>query len=250
LAVASTGDDATEIITVGDGEHPGGMQAAGKVVAVPIYGGSLSGSQVIFVDARKKKAPTVLSHLKVTIDSGHLNAAGIVFDAFHRFHYLLVTFIVDYGKRSTTRLYKSNGYSLFDPRASFGNPKSISNLYASQGGTQLLLDSTGKLHVAALYRTEPDGERDEKTDRKQGEEHIALSRIDGLDSASPSATLLVDRRLYDTGAWTDYDPRFRWGGTILTGPIGVTPRLQAVAVSRTLTYGPAQNYAKLRTWSQ
>lgn len=245
LVVVADGTGSTKIISVGDGDHAGGIQAAGKVIVIPIYGGSLSGSQFVFVDTRNRNNPVPLSHLTLTLPSGHLTAAGIAFHPAHKCHYLIATKVPDYGKRAVVTLYKSNRTSLFDSAARFELVGPVSNLYSSQGGTQLLVDTNSVLYVAALYRTEPGGERGEKTDRPLGEEHIALSRIDTPES-SPTATLLVDRKLYDTGQWTDYDAGFRWGGTITTLP--GTTRLMAVAVSRTLTYGPAQNYAKLRLW--
>lgn len=70
------------------------------------------------------------------------------------------------------------------------------------------METDGQLYVAALYRTEPEGESGEKTNRPLGEEHIALSRMD-TPGSNPSATLLIDRKLYDTGQWTDYDAGFR-----------------------------------------
>jgi hypothetical protein len=113
------------------------------------------------------------------------------------------------------------------------------------------------MYVAALYRCEPEGEADlgrqtagsGYTPSSLGTEMIGLSSVQGLDGAvpHPKATFLLDRKLSDSGAWSDYGPGFRWGGTIARGADG---KLQAVGVSRLLTYGPAQRYAKTRIWSQ
>ena len=78
---------------------------------------------------------------------------------------------------------------------------------------------------------------------------MALSSVTNLDSSplTPQATFLLDKKLSDSGAWSDYGAGFRWGVTIAKGTDG---KIQAVGVSRTLTYGFAQRYAKTRTWSQ
>ena len=68
LIVVSDGQGDRNMITLGTGNHPGAIQAAGKVIVVPIDGNDLKGSENVFVDARNKNKPTAatLSHQRIT----------------------------------------------------------------------------------------------------------------------------------------------------------------------------------------
>jgi hypothetical protein len=113
------------------------------------------------------------------------------------------------------------------------------------------------MYVAGLYRVEPEGEKylgrsksgSGFTASSEGTEMIGVSEITNLDSSpfAPVDTFKLDKKLSDSGEWYNYGPGFRWGGTLANGTDG---KLQAVGVSRTLTYGPAQRYARIRVWHQ
>jgi hypothetical protein len=231
---------------MGAADHPGGIQACGKVIVVPIKGDAIKGSQIMFVDARNKTAPNIatLAHLAYQDENlGSLNAAGIAYDEAAKHHWILTTTNPDFGYGNTATLYKTTeNMSLFDPRNKLTFVTTISHLLTSQGGTQLLFDTEGKLYVAALYRD------------NDGKEHVALSSLESPGS-NRNAKLLVDKTLSDSGSDIDFSAGFRWGGTIATGPGlsadgKIVSRLEVVGVSRLLTYGPAQQYAKLRIWRQ
>jgi hypothetical protein len=84
-------------------------------------------------------------------------------------------------------------------------------------------------------------------------ETAALSKLSN-PGPNVSATLLVVNELSDSGIETNYRAGFRWGGTVarkptLPGQPDGDPVIQLIGVSRTLTYGPADNYAKLHYWN-
>jgi hypothetical protein len=241
LIVVSDGEGDTNMINVGIGNHPGAIQAAGKVIVVPAYGNSLTGSEIVFVDARDKNSPiwASLHHLRITQTDEEFGSAGIVFDPNRNVHWV----IAPTSARSAI-LYKSNGKSLFDVRCKFESQGKFTGVRVSQGGTQLLIDDKGDMFVVALDRSD------------SGVESVALSQLSN-PGPDVSATLLIEKELSDSGIETDYSAGFRWGGTVakkpslpIPGQPAQDPVLQVIGVSRTLTYGPAQNYAKLRYWNQ
>jgi hypothetical protein len=256
LFVADNGDNDTKMLNIGSsGDHPGGLQAAGKVVVVPIKDTKESTRELVFMDCRNKNAPIWLTHLNTTLTS-NVEAAGIAFDFKRACHWVITAGTYSYGK-SGVSVYKSNGKSLFDPACRFTYQGSISGGFASQGGTQIHFDTNGTMYVVGLYRVEPEGEKNLGrsksgsgfTATSEGTEMIGVSEITNLDSSpfAPVGILKLDKKLSDSGQWYDYGAGFRWGGTIAKGPDG---KLKAVGVSRTLTYGPAQRYARIRVWSQ
>lgn len=239
LIVVSNGDGGCGFLNVGVGNHPGAIQAAGKVIVVPITGNDLKGSEIMFVDARDKNAPKLptLGHLRITQTDESFGQAGIVFDPSRRCHWV---FAPTSGRSAI--LYKSNGKSLFDMSCRFESQGKFTGLRVGEGGMQLLIDDQGVMYVVALDRSDT------------GVESVALNK---LSNPGPdcSASLVVENDLSDSGTGTDYSAGFRWGGTVarkpdLPGQATKDPVLQVVGVSRTLTYGPADNYAKLRYWNQ
>jgi hypothetical protein len=234
LIVVSDGQGDCNMITVGTGNHPGAIQAAGKVIAVPIYGNGLTGSEIVFVDARDKNRPTAatLTHLRITYTGNTLGSAGIVFDPVRKVHWVVASTRVSHGTGGTALFWKSNGRSLFDNSCRFELVASNFSAFISQGGTQLLMDAAGAMFVAALYRN------------SSGVEHVALTSITD-PGPSAKASVLVDNALSDSGLEIDYSAGFRWGGTIAKMPNG---SICAIGVSRLLTYGPLQKYAKTRVW--
>jgi hypothetical protein len=254
LFVAQNGANDTVMMKIGTGDHPGGIQAAGKVVAVPIKGGS-NGSEVVFMDCRNREKPVELSYLKIS--GNQAEAAGIAYDSKRACHWVITT-NARYGYGfGDANLYKSNRKSLFDADCRFTYVATISNLFGSEAGTQILFDPSGQMYVAALYRVVTSREESlEETSKRSalgmtatedGTEMIALSAIDNHDSASPTPRLLLDKKLSDSGIGTDFGSGWRWGGTIKKADDG---RLEAVAVARTLAYGVSEQYTKTRTWSQ
>ncbi len=251
LFIAQSSDSDTVMVNIGSGgDHPGGIQAAGKVVAIPISGNDKD--EVVFMDCRKKELPMELPYLRISGAERTTGAAGLAYDSKRGCHWLVTTnAMFAYGFGPST-LYKSNGKSLFDPACRFTKSGEFSDVFTAQGGTQILFDPSGTMYIAALYRVEPSGE--DNVDRKakgmttgvsEGTEMIALSKITDPTLSSTGGTLLVDRKLSDSGAWLAYEAGFRWGGTIMKGP---DSKLWVAAVSRTLTYGPAQRYAKTKFW--
>jgi hypothetical protein len=224
---------------VGVGNHPGAIQAAGKVIVVPITGNDLKGSEIMFVDARDKDAPRLpsLGHLRITQTDESFGQAGIAFDPTRRCHWV----IAPTSGRSAI-LYKSNGKSLFDTSCRFESQRKFTGLTIGEGGVQLLIDEQGQMFVVALGRSD------------SGVESVALNKVSN-PGPNWSAGFVTENELSDSGSKTDYSAGFRWGGTVarkpdLPGQAAKDPVLQVVAVSRTLTYGPADNYAKLRYWNQ
>jgi hypothetical protein len=245
LVVIQSQKDQTKSLLVGSGNHPGAIQATGMVIAVPIYGGTLGAdSEVVFVDARVPSAPVKLP-LRVAA-SGKLNSVGIAFDPQTNYHWLVTSTNPDYGTGGTTTFWRSNGKSLFDPECKFSTYLTFSNVWTSQGGTQLFYDSADKsLYLIAFYRA--DGATLEAGAVKAGEEgfeHIAVSKVTGFNTDRPKVEFVFDKQLSDSGVSFDYSPGFRWGGTLSVKDGNV----RAVGISRLLTYGPAEPFAKIRIW--
>ena len=239
LIVVSDGSGDCNFINVGVGNHPGAIQAAGKVIVVPTYGNSLKGSEIMFVDARSKDNPVWanLHHLRITQTDENFGQAGLVFDPSRSVHWAIAA-----TSGRSAILYKSNGKSLFDPGCRFESQGKFSGLNVGEGGLQLLIDDKGEMFVVALDRSDT------------GVETVTLHQLKN-PGTSASASVLVENELSDSGIQTDYSAGFRWGGTVarrptLPGQTAGDPVLQVVGVSRTLTYGPAQNYAMLKYWNQ
>lgn len=251
LFIVQSSDSDSVIVPIGGGgDHPGGMQAAGRVVAVPITGGK---DEVVFMDCRQAKLPLELTHLRISNAERTTGAAGFAFDRKRGCHWVLTTNAAfAYGFGPST-LYKSNGKSLYDPECRFTKFGELANVFASQGGTQILFDSSGTMYIAALYRVEPSGEKNltrttqGMTATKEGTEMIALTKVSDPEKPENGGTLLLDKKLSDSGEWTDYGAGFRWGGTIVKSPDG---KIWVAAVSRTLAYGPAEQFAKTKIWIQ
>jgi hypothetical protein len=243
MVVIEDGQGGSRFLFVGNGGHAGAIQAAGSVIVVPVYGPS--GSDLVFIDARDRNAPREMTHLRKPLD-GQVNAAGIVFHPGELRHYLITTTVSDYGAATRKpRLYRTSGQSLFDVGTRFSEVGALDSLFTSQGGTQLLVDDTGALYVAALFRTEPSGEEGKPAGQalRLGMEWIALSRLhpNNLTSERP-----LRYRLYDSGLWLAESPGFRWGGSI--GNRGVD--LLVIGAHRRLALLPTAPYHPLLVWQQ
>ena len=240
LMIFDNGSNDTIMKLVGRGNHPGGIQAAGYIVVVPIIGGDVGKgkSEIIFIDASDKNNPVTLK-AKINHPKSGANAAGIAYHPGHKRHYVIVNHNATYGK-STHYLYRSGPGSLTDANMTFELVDAF-KVFGSQGGAQLLYEDTGNMYIAALYRTEND-------EVERGIEHITLSRINGLCATGKCAltsTELHTQVLSDSGDWFDYGAGFRWGGTI-----GSSSTIEATAVARTLAHSLGARYAKIETWNQ
>lgn len=234
FVAVSNGRNDTVFVDIPAGDHPGAMQAAGKIVAVPS-----KDKGTYFLDARNPAAPTFNGLRHLWVPATGLNAAGLAYIPSEDRHFLITTTTAESGSGNVT-LYKSKkGMSLFDTSNTFEYVNFFPTT-TSQGGTQLLLDKRGQIYVAAFYRV-------------SGVETITLSKVSGIGGATPSATHYNTISLSDSGSDTSYSAGFRWGGTVALMNLNLLnpkapPTTVAIGVERVLTNGPAEQFSKLKIW--
>lgn len=233
------------LLVIGDGEnkcsfhligkrfpHSGGIQSCGNILAVPVEPAYVAekhkgkGSEILFVDFSNPHHPIELP-LKIDRPEKYAGAVGIAYHAEHKRHYVVVS-------ADDLDLYGSNGLPLSDPNCEFTLLKSLKASGHSGGGTNLLYESTGKLYMTGLTRDD------------SGRETIEVSEIENPEKEATVVPTLT-KKLSQSGSKNNYSAGFRWGGGII---VKNSEEIDAIAVARTLTYGLAQNYTKVKRWTK
>lgn len=213
--------------------HCGGIQACGNVLAMsfepfndPIKNKPMgSGSEILFIDFSNLHHPRVLP-LRIDRPQKYAGAVGIAYHAAHNRHYVVVS-------TDDLDLYGSNGLPLTDPNCRFTLLKSFQVSGHYGGGTNLLYEKTGRLFMAGLKRDD------------SGWETIVLSEIDNPGEEATVVKMLT-KQLSKSGAKEDWAAGFRWGGGIV---VKDSKEIDAIAVARSLNYGPTQNCTKVKRWT-
>jgi hypothetical protein len=222
--------------------HCGGIQASGKILAVAAesrYGGGGpgpthvvtgmlsqthqgSGSEALFFDLSDPAKPV---RLPVTIPRPNQNAgaAGIAYHPQHGCHYVVV-----YDKGAVD-LYKSNGMSLRSPDCQFSQVANFKAPGASGGGTNLLVEDTGRLYLIGM------------TQDKEDYGVLTLGEIKNPGHAPEFEKVLVKKLSKSEGSM---DAGFRWGGGIV---VRNSQEIDILAAQRTLCH--LANPTRVKVWT-
>ena len=206
------------------GNHPGGIQASGDVVAITYKQGPSGNTNGIKFFRFDAGGYNELTHMRLTTGRGE--AVGLAYHGGQERYYLIDAVNATFGSAShpmfrTTKV----GASLGDPANSW---ESIGNMtaFGSAGGMQLMYDdTTQELYLIALYRPEADSNLLESS-------HAV--RVSRLNLQTMTGTQVAFRDNFDITFGLLSTPSFRWGAGLLLD--NTTGRVSLVATERCTSF--------------
>jgi hypothetical protein len=133
----------------GKSDHPGGIQACGSIVVVP-----MQNDHAYFIDISEPKGPITLDIKIPNTKDMDVGAAGLVYHPIKKVHYVML----GAGNAANEYLYVSNGKSLTSPNCTFTKVEADREMgdnwvRTSQGMTNLFYDpSDQKIYVVAMVK--------------------------------------------------------------------------------------------------